>query len=390
MIPAGVADPDPAWVLDGGADEASPPTETGFEPPPTRTSSRPAADYRVAVDPVPEVPESGLWASVRYLIAFARARWQRRGAIGTLREQIAADTSALDGVLGNLGREVRALGVTNRTLAAENEAIDDAERRKQRAEHDSAEIATRQAEENAKFAEIEQDRESKVAEAESALEKEEQELGSLEAQRRGLRDKRKEIERRQRGYVKAAEEREEKAAKSAMGDDRIALRKDAENLRREAATLDPERQDIERRVSALERPITLASAKVESLRGALDSSRASLNDAREGHRHRGAELEAEQGKKSRELAQADAEILRRLLTLGTLVNLNRIDRPDLAEIYGRIDNLRSAIGARANEIDRMTAERDAYDRSALIRGGVVLGAAFVALLTVIALLLWMI
>ena len=224
-----------------------PPTP-GFEPPPTRTSSRPAADYRVQVDPVPEVPESGLWASVRYPIAFARARWQRRGAIRGLREQIAADTSALDGVLGNLGREVRALGVNNRTLAAENEAIDDAERRKSEAEHDSAELATRQAEENAKFAEIEQDRQSKVTEAETALDTAEQELGSLEAQRRGLRDKRKEIERRQRGYVKAAEERDEKGAKSPMGDERIALRKDAENLRREAAALDPERQDIERRV----------------------------------------------------------------------------------------------------------------------------------------------
>ena len=50
--------------------------------------------------------------------------------------------------------------------------------------------------------------------------------------------------------------------------------------------------------------------------------------------------------------------------------------------------MRSAIGARSNEIDRLTAERDAYDRSALIRGGIVLAAAFVALLTVIALLLW--
>ena len=372
-------------------------TETGplsdddeeFTTPPTRASLDEDEDIKaVVVDPVPEVPDGGLVASVKYLIHFARGQWQRRNAIRTLKELIASDTAALDGILGALGRQVRELGLDNRVLAAENGAIDDAEARKQRADQDFGELQNRQAEENNRFAEIAEDREEKAREAEGSLEEAKSELGGLEAQRRGLRDKRKEIERRQKGLVKNAEEREAEAEKAASTDQSSTLRRAAEELRRDAAGLDPERQDIDRRLAALDRPLSKATAKVEALKAELESARRSLNDAREGHRHRLSEIEAEKGRKSRELAQADAEIQRRLVTLGTLVNLNRIERPEFLDIYARIDVLRNAIGSRTNEIDRFTVEREAYDRPTLTRGALTLAGAILALCLVIAILAW--
>src|SRR5690606_16155732 len=119
----------------------------------------------------------------------------------------------------------------------------------------------------------------------------------------------------------------------------------------------------------------------------LDAARRSLSDAREGHRHRLAELEAEHGRKSRELSQAEAEIQRRMVTLGTLINLNRIEGPEFAELYARIDALRGAIGARSTEIDRLGAEREAYDKGSLTRGFVVLGCGLVVLITLIVILI---
>jgi hypothetical protein len=357
--------------------------------PPTRASLDEDEDIKaIVVDPVPEVPDGGLVASVRYLIHFARGQWQRRNAIRSLKELIASDTAALDGILGALGRQVRELGLDNRVLAAENGAIDDAEARKHRADQDFGELQNRQAEENNRFAEIEEDREEKAREADASLEEAKSELGSLEAQRRGLRDKRKEIERRQKGLVKNAEDREAEAEKASSTDQSSTLRRAAEELRRDAAGLDPERQDIDRRLAALDRPLSKANAKVEALKAELESARRSLNDAREGHRHRLSEIEAEKGRKSRELAQADAEIQRRLVTLGTLVNLNRIERPEFLDIYTRIDVLRNAIGSRTNEIDRFTVEREAYDRTALTRGALTLAGAILALCLVIAILAW--
>jgi hypothetical protein len=345
--------------------------EPTLAPPPTRQVAPPAGAAPAGLpvlDPLPEPPDGGLWASTRYTLGFARGVLQRRAAVRKLHDQISGDTTALDGLLGALGRAVRALHLNNRTLAAENQAIDEAETRRVQAETDSDDLSRRLEDENQRFAEQEQDREHKLSEVEAALDKADAELEALEAQRRSLRDKRKTIERQQRAYLKTAEDRETEAGKAAVEDDRAQLRRSAEDLRGEAAALDPERQDLDRRLTALEKPVSQAAARVEALRGEQESIRRALRDLREGHRHRLSEIEAEQGRKGREATTAEAEIGRRMVTLGTLLNLNRVERPEFDDLYARIDQLRSAIGARTNEIDRLIAERGAYDRGALIRG----------------------
>jgi chromosome segregation ATPase len=180
-----------------------------------------------------------------------------------------------------------------------------------------------------------------------------------------------------------------------MGDQRQELRRAAEDHRREAAALDPERQDIDRKIASLERPINEAAAKVDAAKAELDAAKRSLNDAREGHTHRLAELDAEHKRKSREMTLAESEIQRRLVTLGTLVNLNRVDpatqpvsaaapgEPGFGELYDRIDRLRTAITARTTEIEKLTAEREAFDRGTLVRGVATIGGAFLALIALI-------
>src|SRR5690606_14589031 len=105
-----------------------------------------------------------------------------------------------------------------------------------------------------------------------------------------------------------------------------------------------------------------------------------------GHGHRLAELDAEQKRKAREVGLAEAEIARRLVTLGTPVNLNRVEDPSFAELYQRIDRLRGAITARTTEIEKLTAEREAYDRGTWVRGLTTIGVAFVVLIAVIVIL----
>ena len=75
------------------------------------------------------------------------------------------------------------------------------------------------------------------------------------------------------------------------------------------------------------------------------------------------------------------------MTLGTLVNLHRIERIEFDDMYARIDGLRAAIGARSTEIDRLTAEREAYDKASLVRGFLVIGGGVVVLITLIVILL---
>jgi hypothetical protein len=362
----------------------------GVEPPPTRIHRPEALVDRPftppSVSPVPEIPEPGLVNSVRYTVRFARARWQRRGAIKTLGADIKKDTDALDQVLGALGGVARTARVDGRVFSGENAAINAAEERAALATREHNDVDTRKLEENSKFVDVERERNAKLAEAERMVDEAQKELAQLEAQRRGLRDKRKELERRQKAYLKAAEDNDRQAGGADMGDSRQELRRGAEQHRREAAALEPERQDMDRRLASLERPISDGTAKLDAAKAELDAAKRSLADAREGHTHRLAELDAEQKRKSRDIAQAEAEIARRLVTLGTLVNLNRIEDPQFTELYHRVDRLRGAITARTTEIEKLTAEREAYDRGNLVRGLSTMGAAIVVFIALIVLL----
>jgi len=360
---------------------------SGVTPPSTRVQLREDRPFTPPkVSPVPEIPEPGLYSAARYSVRFVRARWQRRGAIRTLQNEIKQDTEALDQVLGALGRVARTARVDGRVFSAENNAINAAEERMGVLGKEHGDVDGRKAEENSKFVDVERERNAKLSEAERMVEEVQKELAHLDGQRRAMRDKRKELERRQRAYLKSAEDNDKQAGSAQMGESRGELRRSAEQYRKEAAALEPDRQEVDRRLAGLERPIGEGTAKLDTAKAELDAAKRSLSDAREGHNHRLAELDAEQKRKSREIAQAEAEVTRRLVTLGTLVNLNRIDDPQFAELYQRIDRLRSAITSRTTEIEKLNAEREAYDRGTLIRGGAAIGGAIVLLIALIVIL----
>ena len=364
--------------------------DDGIEPPPTRIHRPEALVDRPftppQVSPIPAIPEPGLVHAARYSLRFARARWQRRGAIKLLGGDIKQDTVALDQVLGALGSAARTAKLDSRVLFGENAAINAAEDRVAVVTREHNDVDARKVEENTKFTDIERERNTKLGEAERMLDEAQRELATLETQRRALRDKRKELERRQKAHLKAAEDADKQSSATELGDARQEHRRAAEQARVEAAALEPERQDVDRRLAAIERPISEASAKLDAAKAELDAAKRSLSDAREGHNHRLAELDAEQKRKTREISQAEAEIARRLVTLGTLVNLNRIEDPQFAELYQRIDRLRGAITARTTEIEKLPAEREAYDRGTLVRGVAVIGGAIVAFIALIVIL----
>jgi hypothetical protein len=343
-------------------------------------------EARKNLSPIPSVPDAGLFDAARYAVQFARARWQRKNAITALSAEVIKETASLDVVLGELGTAARRIKLEGRVFADENQGLDEAERRRVFAEQSCEDLTGKKAEENAKFETVQNDLAARLAERESILAEVAAELARLDGQRRGLRDRKKDVEKRQKGILKSAAEREEQAEKSQMGDSRQTLRESAGELRREARVLDDEKNDIDARLSGLEKPIADVTTRHEQARADVELSKRDLQNAREGHRHRIAEIEAETARRYRELQQSESEIARRLVTLGTIVNLNRVDSPELSPLFERGDQLRGLISARESEIDRLTAEQHAFDRPALFRGGAVI---VVGLLLVVS-ILWIV
>jgi hypothetical protein len=172
-----------------------------------------------------------------------------------------------------------------------------------------------------------------------------------------------------------------------MGEQRNALRVSAEDLRAGAARLEPERAELEKALAALEEDVTRATAKHDAARADLEATRKALEDARAGHRHRRGELDAEAAQRARVSADAGAEIARRLVTLGTLLNLNRIPGPETDPLYARVDALKASLAAREKDIERLRGESERIDRAASLRGAGVLAGAAVLVITVICVLI---
>jgi hypothetical protein len=337
--------------------------------------------------PLPDMPDTGLVDSTKYTIAFARARVARARAVRLLQAEIQSQVAALDSVLGLLGREVRASRIDHRAFREENRALEAAEANRMIAEKTLGDLVSRRGEEVLKYEDIQRELSAKLLQREEDAKKVTRQLAEMEARRKHLRERKRDLEKSHKEKVKSAEAREGQAQGEVLGENRTALRRSAEEIRREAAHLDPEREEVEKELAGGEKPYREAVQQNETARAELLAARDALERAREGHRYRLSEIEHEQGRKSTDVKLADAEIQRRLVTLGTLVNLHRVDRSELKPLYERIDQLRAGIATREKEVERLTAERDAYDRGAIIRGIAVLGSLVVLVITLICVLI---
>jgi chromosome segregation ATPase len=325
-----------------------PPDPSGYAPvPPAALPQTPVLPSPLL--PMPRVPDRGWIEAVKYVLAFLRARWQRRRAIHALADEIKDSVRAMDEILVILGKEARAAKLSSRSFAEENQAIDAAEAGRATAVKALGALSEKKADEAARFEENQRDLAAKVAQNDELVQAAERALVACEQTRRALLARRKELQAR-------------REAPGAAG---------------------PELARTERELADADRAGADAKTEAGEARVTYETSRRMLEDAREGHRHRAAEIEAERGRASRELLLAEQDIQRRLATLGTLVNLHRVDGPQFSPNYTKIDALRAGIGAREQAIDRLTAESDAYDRASLLRGASFLFGALLVVITLI-------
>jgi hypothetical protein len=358
------------------------------------------ADGARALTPIPEPPNAGLVADARYLLTLARARWERRAAIRAVGAGVRADVAALDRVLGALGEQARTARAVAEpggrdsmatrplgSLAEEHVALDAAEARRAGATQAAAGAAAGLTEEDAAWERAAAGHDATVAAAEQGARATAAALTELEASRRKLEGAEREARRGQRQALRRAEEREAKAGQLTLGDERAALRRSADEHRAEAARHEREGTARASELEALVSPLAAARSASEAARAALDAAGRAQRDAHAAHRDRRAALEAEGARQGRAGSEAGAEIARRLVTLGTLVNLNRGPDPGAQPLYAEIDTLRAQVAAREAEIERLRTEAQRADAGAVARGAAVLGGAL-ALLIAVACALW--
>jgi len=262
-----------------------------------------------------------------------------------VRELLAGDQRELDGVLKELGavarqEKIEAPGTFDdmRRVEAEEQRRRDAEQGQKIA---SEELVKEEARREAERREQEEDLAERARQA-GAIEAR---LAARQAERRELQSKKNRLEAQ--------------AKTGAVGD---------------------ELGVVVAKVSALSEPIAKLSEELALARGELDGRRRAMRDAAERHEKTLAELAADRARCEKECESADREMSRRFVSIGTMINLNRVEHARLTPIYARIDALKALITEKETTLERLDLDRRSFDQKAVQKGLVVLGGATVAML----------
>ena len=338
--------------------------------------------------PMPTPPAlQSAWASVKYLPPLLRAWWARVWAQRTLSALVFADQRALDGVLKELGRAAREAGVDAPQVAEEMKRVQAEEARRLKAEGDAQAALDGVVREQERWRADEGDRRAQIAQKESEIVSAEALLKERENQRKVHVLSHGQLESQLRAAERRAVQADAKAQKlDVLPEDKggglkpaAAARLESEAAQKEAVSIQPLRDQAQERITALDGPIAEAEDKLAFLSKELELIKHDLADALAAHTRSIKQLEKDKQLADEEREGAEREMSQRFITVGTILNLNRIEGERFVPLYARIDELRQTLASRDAVMQRLKAERQSYDRPSLQKGLMTIGIAVFAL-----------
>ncbi len=350
------------------------------------------------VGDMPPIPGPGILPSVKYLIPLARAIWARHNAQKSLRVRLHSDQRLVDDTLHDLGRAAWQEPNRPSELRAELERADEDDARRRNEEKEVAHLDMSISGERERHLDDEGKRTQAIAAREVEIARVAEDLAEKQraqkAEEKTLREataRHGAAEKRVQALIAKAARAELTPPEKGGGPNAAANhREQAAAAQREADNLRPERDAAEERARDLDAPIAALTGTLSDERAKLVEQKTALEVARRDHQAALASLEAKKAEHDGARAIAEKSIRLRLVSTGTLLSLHRMDSPKLLPIYGRLDELQATAAAREARISHLEAERHSYDKPALQRGLIAVGAAtgtFVVLLVVVLVLL---
>jgi len=313
----------------------------------------------------------GFFGGLPYLFKVWGARRRRASVIRAFQREITVEERKLDEILRDLGKRTRELNLSYGPLDPELQALHSLEEQRGVAESGKSELQGRLKAEEEQFAKSGEDCQARIQAAQ-------EQVNTLQAT---LNEKMTEQRR-----VKAELAQHDKELKTLTGQ-RDAKRGQApkakdeqrENLEREAAELavqigdvERERETIAAQAAALEAPIAELTANLTTWRTNLQTAQKELAAAKQALATAKREIGGEERKKGLEIAQVEKQVAQKFLDIGRVLESTRLDKPEFQELYGRVDETRTAMRTRQQQISQLEGERDAYDRQAAKNGKILL------------------
>jgi hypothetical protein len=353
-------------------------------------------DSGLALPPMPAPPAAAdMLGAVMYLLPLGRAVWARQRAQKVVREQLYGDQRLLDVALGDLGRVAREEQVDVPPIRDELHRVMEQEARRTQSDNESARVDMSVSNERERFAADEHERKATIAALESRARELEGNLRDQRAARATHAAEQARIEGKIRAAEKRAAQAEARARKADVtppekggGPNTAAnARREAEAARRESAGFVPDRDAARDRVEELEQPIVDLTRQLDESRDSLKGQRLALAEAQTAHQRTVAAMGEEKRQAEDARNAAERELSQRFVSVGTILNLHRVEGPRFTSLYQRLDQLKAAVTGREATLVRLQRERRAYDRGAVQRGALILGAALGGLILVTVILI---
>jgi hypothetical protein len=339
--------------------------------------------------PMPPAPPSdNIIGWVRYLYPVGRAWWARRAAQTKVRSALVGDQRQLDQVLGELGRAAREEKLELAALSEEMGHLAETEARKSKAETETADTNDEKTREAERFANLEAAANDAITEQEEVVRKADEALRAQVELRRGEQQDLQRVDGEIKALERKAAQLEVRAQKLAPNDpQRAGSEFEARSSRERALELEPERHQRTARVAELDAPVAELTKELADARLELSNRKRTLSATIADRTHAFAQLDAKLARLASDAQHASGEISRRFVTIGTLLNLNRVELPRFSPLYGRIDDLKSGLTEREALIARLDDERSAFDHGAIQKGLITVGATLGGLVIIAVVLI---
>jgi chromosome segregation ATPase len=339
--------------------------------PPETPAASAAAAAAQALEPMPVEAPPGFFGGLPYVFKVWGARRRRASVIRAFKREIAVEERKLDEILRDLGKRVRELNLSYGPLDAELQALHSLEQQRGEAESGKVELQARLKAEEEQFAKSDADCQARIQSAQEQVNTVQAALNEKMAEQRQVRAELAQHDKQLKTLTAQRDARRGQAAK-AKDDQREGLEQAAAELAVQIGDVERERETVAAQAASLEAPIAELSANLTTWRTNLQTAQKELATAKQTLAAAKREVGGEERKKGLEIAQVEKQVAQKFLDIGRILESSRLENPAFEELYGRVDETRTAIGTRQQQISQLEGERDAYDRQAAKNGKILL------------------
>lgn len=345
----------------------------------------------VALPQIPAAPETrSILAAVIYLWPVSQGIWSRRREGARIRKNLVTVQQSLDGLLLQLGKVAFEENAASPPLLDEMTLLKQAEERRDRAIKQTTHLMEVRSAEEQRRAALEADQRQTIAALTRQAEGLDNELRQLADQRRQQLAEIARIDAELRRLQRAAEQADGRARKAQEAQAASQARAQADSARGQAEALLPQREGAAQQARTLDEPIQALTQQLGGVRSELGLRQKELLRQQEEKARLLQALDADIRLSQAERAAAEDEMQQRLMTVGTLVNLYRSTGARYQPLYQQVDEIRAQLAAYEATLARLQTESMSYDRQAVQKGLLVLGALglLLGLLLAVFYLIW--